>query len=205
MSKVQSVLERLEIEDDQQRENNLPKEQRNRSIPRDTGEFLSVFTRALGARTIVEIGTSVGYSTIWLGMTAKSTGGKVYSYEIDKERITKAQQNLEEAGLSNVVEVIHGGPDDVTFPKNIDVVFFDQEKEDYLRHFDKIFPNVRDGGVIIADNIISHFEELRLYIDHVRDHPECNSVLVPVGKGLEITYKFVDHEFTPFKTEVLIR
>lgn len=205
MSKISDVLNRLEIEDDAQRDQGLPKEKRNRSITRDTAEYISVFSRAVGAKTIVEIGTSVGYSTIWLALTAKTTRGKVITYDIDPKKIEKAKVNLEEAGLSGFVEFIEGSPDDTDIPHNIDLVFMDQEKEDYIRHFDKIFPNVRDGGVFVADNIISHFEELRMYIDHVRDHPMCNSLLLPVGKGLEITYKFTPGESSDYKSDVLIR
>jgi caffeoyl-CoA O-methyltransferase len=205
MKNLFEVLERLEIEDDQQREKNLQSTERNRSIPRDVGEYLSVFLRAMKPKLIVEVGTSVGYSTLWLGMSAKSFGGKVISYEIDSERANKAKQNITEAGLSDVIEIIHSDFNFAEIPNNIDFVFFDQEKSDYVPHFKKIFSKINPGGVIIADNVISHFEELRLYIELVRDNKECDSVMNPIGNGLEVTYKHNTNEFPAFKELTLVR
>lgn len=205
MSLLAEILERLEVEDDQQREANLPPAERNRSIPRDVGEYLSVFIRGMKPMRIVEVGTSVGYSTLWLGMAAKSYGGNVISYEIDENRAIQAAANIKEAGLDNIVQVIHKDVMEAEVPTDIDLIFFDQEKSDYYPHFLQLFPKLKPGGIIIADNVISHFEELRKYIEHVRDHPDCDSVMNPIGRGLEITYKHSETEFEEFKNNVFVR
>ena len=127
---IQDILERLEKEDRTQREQNLPKEVRNRSLTRDSGQFLALLCRMVNAKTIVEIGTSVGYSTIWLAMAAKTTGGRAITYEIDPKKVEMAKKNLQRAGLDEVVTFVLG--DLPNLPEAIDLAFFDQEKEDYL-------------------------------------------------------------------------
>ncbi len=199
---IQDVLEKLEKEDSEQREKNLPKEVRNRSLTRDSGKFLAMLCRMVNAKIIVEIGTSVGYSTIWLAMAAKSTGGMVITYDIDPKKVEKARDNLQEAKLDGVVTFILGDVSDL--PETINLAFFDQEKKDYLRHFKLLFPHIRKGGVIVADNVISHQEELQDYIGHVRSRPECNSIQIPLGKGLEVTYRLRKDELDAFWQEPLI-
>ncbi|MDH5645062.1 MAG: O-methyltransferase [Candidatus Heimdallarchaeota archaeon] len=185
------TLERMQNEDAQQRLDKLPREIRWRSIDRDTAEFITLFARSINARNIVEIGTSQGYSTIWLGLVAKANDGKVISFEIDEKRVIIAQSNIMDAGLDQYVEIIHGDPRENInlLPKSIDLLFLDAEKDDYLAHFIKLFDNIREGGSIVADNAISHFADLREYINHVRLHPQCNSVLIPLGRGIELTLK----------------
>lgn len=198
---IQDILARLENEDRSQREQNLPREIRNRSLTRDAGQFLALLCRMTNARTIVEIGTSVGYSTIWLAMAAKTNGGRVITYDVDPKKVEKAKTNLKEAQLDDVVTFVLGDVPDL--PKDIDLAFFDQEKEDYRRHFELVFPKLREGGVIVADNVISHQGELKDYLHHVRNNPECNSMQIPIGRGLELTYRLKKNDFNAFRHGVL--
>lgn len=191
------LLDDIEVEDMNQRNAKNNKENRWRIIPRDAAEFLSILARAVHAKNIVEIGTSVGYSTIWLAMVARSLGGKVTSFEIDPKKIEIAKSHLNKSGLNDFVEIIHADPinNPDKIPNNIDFVFLDAEKDDYVSHFNTIYDKLNDGGVVVADNIVSHFRDLKEYIGLVRNHDNCNSVMISsIGKGFELTYKFVPGE-----------
>ncbi|MFX0065290.1 MAG: O-methyltransferase [Candidatus Hermodarchaeota archaeon] len=141
MSALFEVLKRLELEDRKQREAGLPPEQRNRSITRTTGQILSMLVRLSKATHVIEIGTSIGYSTLWLALGVKTTHGTVISYEIETARVAQARSNVEQAGLSEVVEVRNEDPRKVELPET-DFVFLDAEKRDYIEHFKAIFPKM---------------------------------------------------------------
>jgi len=206
--KLVELLDRMQNEDADQRLANEPRKKRWRSVPRDTGEFLGVMARATHSKSIVEFGTSHGYSTIWLGLAAKSIGGKVISFEIEEWRYKQATLNIEEAGLQDVVTLHLGNPLDNLnlIPNNIDLLFLDSEKEEYLKQIIAIFSKIKPGGSIIADNIISHFADLREYIEFVRTHNELNSVLFSsIGNGMELTYKLGVDEMNDIAWTSLIR
>lgn len=141
VSALFEVLKRLELEDRKQREAGLPPEQRNRSITRTTGQILSMLVRLSKATHVIEIGTSIGYSTLWLALGVKTTHGTVISYEIETARVAQARSNVEQAGLSEVVEVRNEDPRKVELPET-DFVFLDAEKRDYIEHFKAIFPKM---------------------------------------------------------------
>ncbi|MHA2089350.1 MAG: O-methyltransferase [Candidatus Kariarchaeaceae archaeon] len=190
------LITNMEAEDVEQRERGLSSERRWRSLARSSAELLSLFVRLVRAKIIVEIGTSQGFSTIWLGLGAKSVGGKVISFEISDWRHQKAIENIGEAELSDIVELILGDPllNLDKLPDNIDILFLDAEKVDYLEQVTVLFPKVISGGIIVADNVASHEKELQDYLTFVRNHNECNSILIPIGRGLEITYKIPKNE-----------
>ncbi len=117
--------------------------------------------------------------------------GHVTSFEVSKWRYHQAMRNIKSADLSKFVTLIHDNPITAKskIPKKIDFVFLDAEKEDYIFHFENIFDKIVDGGLIVADNTISHEDILKGYIDYVRSHNNCNSAAVSIGRGLELTYK----------------
>jgi predicted O-methyltransferase YrrM len=186
----------MEVEDVEQRERGLSSNRRWRSLARSSAELLSLLVRLVRAKVIVEIGTSQGFSTIWLGLGAKSVGGRVISFEVSDWRHQKAIENIKEAEISDIVKLILGDPllnlDNV--PDDIDILFLDAEKADYLKQVTVLFPKISSGGIIVADNVVSHEEELQDYLSFVRNHNECNSILIPIGRGLEITYKIPKNE-----------
>ncbi|MHA2274591.1 MAG: O-methyltransferase, partial [Candidatus Kariarchaeaceae archaeon] len=159
-------------------------------------------------KNIVEIGTSVGYSTIWLAMVSKSLGGKVTSFETDPKKVDLAEKHLKIAGLSDFVTILNVNPitnkDDI--PEGIDLVFLDAEKGDYVDHFNAVYEKLNDGGIVVADNIVSHFADLREYIELVRNHDNCSSAMMSsIGRGYELTYKFLPDELQKAPWKVIIR
>ncbi|MHA1629434.1 MAG: O-methyltransferase [Candidatus Heimdallarchaeota archaeon] len=188
---VIKLLKELEELDAEERKKGIPIELRMRNITPDVGLFLNILIKATKAKNILEIGTSNGYSTIWLGLAAKENNGQVVTLEVDPRKINMARANLERAGLSDVVLIIEGDAKETIkiLDKKFDFVFIDAEKEDYKTYFDLIFPKLQVGGLIVADNVVSHAEQLKSYVEHVRSNPKTQSVLLPIGRGEEVTLK----------------
>ena len=186
-----ALLKELEQRDTQERIKGLPSSVRMRNITPDVGLYLNIMIKAVKAKRILEIGTSNGYSTIWLGLAAKENGGQVITLEIDTKKVSMAKENITRAGLTDDVTIIEGDAKATIkqFTQEFDFVFLDAEKEDYIEYFDLVFPIVKVGGIVIADNVISHAEYLNEYLEHVRANPNTQSVLVPVGRGEELTIK----------------
>jgi predicted O-methyltransferase YrrM len=188
---VIDLLKELEAKDAEERVQGLPSSLRMRNITPDVGLFLNILVKSTKATSVLEIGTSNGYSTIWLGLATHENNGQLITLEVDPKKVKMAKGNLEKSGLVNTVKLIEGDAKETLsiLDKKFDFVFLDAEKEDYLEFFHLIFPKLKVGGVIVADNVISHAEDLKDYINFVRANPDTQSVLVPIGRGEELTLK----------------
>jgi predicted O-methyltransferase YrrM len=115
----------------------------------------------------------------------------VITCEINPDHAEEARANFEKAGLSDVIEIIVGDARDTLRAQNsnVDLLFMDAEKEQYETYFDVVYKRIGVGGLFIADNAVSHADDLMDYISYVQNHPSLESVTVPVGKGLEVTVK----------------
>ncbi|HET9490603.1 MAG TPA: O-methyltransferase [Methylomirabilota bacterium] len=179
-------------EDNDARETARPRRMLN--ITRDTGRLLWILVRATGARRILEVGTSNAFSTIWLADAARATGGRVTTLEFNPDKIALARTNLARAGLESVVEVIAGRAAD-TLPGlagPLDLVFLDADRPSYLDYLELVVPKLRPGGLLIADNVTSHAQELEAFLGRVKSHPRLFAVTVPIGNGEEIALKLDD-------------
>lgn len=187
------LLRELEEQDRRERTQNLPREQRARSITREVGHFLALLIRAADSRTILEIGSSIGYSTLWLGLAAETTGGTVTALEHAAWRADQARDHVARAGLQGVVTV-HTA-EAASFLENsgrgreFDFVFLDAEKTDYAQHLEAVYPRVAQGGLIVADNAVSHAADLADFLAAMRSHPQLESVVVPLGRGEAVGLK----------------
>lgn len=184
---IDGLLRELEAADQKQRAEGLDRSERWRSVPRETGQFLYQLTMVRRPDRIVEIGTSHGYSTLWLGLAADRLGAEVVTYEVEAWRHDQAVENVARTGLEETVTAELVDPDFGDYPDGIGLAFVDAEKEDYVDHLRHLEPRLDAGAVVVADNVESHAETLAGYVDYVRGHPDFFSVLVPVGKGLEVT------------------
>jgi caffeoyl-CoA O-methyltransferase len=185
------VLDRLYEDDRAQREAGMPSSQQTRNIERESGHFLHLLVLAMSAKTVFEIGSSNGVSTIWLASALAETGGQVTGTEILSDRVAEANANLAEAGLAEVGRVIDGDARNAVeqLASEIDLVFIDAEKDDYSSHFLAVFDRVRAGGVVIADNVTSH--DCSAYQAMLRDRSDVETVTLPIERGLEFTLKKV--------------
>jgi len=187
--KVRSVLARLEAEDAKEREEGVPREQRARQVARSTGQFLFALVAPQVDCEVLEIGGSRGYSSIWLGAGVRHFGGRVLSLEADPAKIDAWQANVAEAGLDETVELVPGDAF-ANLPQIqdvFDIVFIDAEKEDYERYFELGRPKIEPGGLVVADNVLSHEETLGAYSRARQADPGLVSVTVPLDRGLELS------------------
>ena len=155
------------------------------------GRVLRQLTEAVGAKRVVEIGTSSGYSTIWLAMGARAAGGKVFTHEIDPERIKIARANFEKAGLDDVITIIEGDAHETIkqHEEPIDVVFLDAEKKGYLDYLEKLLPRVRPGGLILGHDMHRPMPDPR-YIEAVTKNPDLDtSFIMMESYGISMTLK----------------
>ncbi len=186
-SPLDTVLDRLYADDARQRAAGLPSSQRTRNLERETGHWLRLLVLATGARAILEIGSSNGVSTLWLASAAAETGGHVTGTELIPERAAAANAHLAEARLGRVATVLPG--DALTAVAGLagpfDLVFIDAEKDDYIAHFERVVGKVRNGGLVLADNVISH--DLSAYQAMLRARPDIETVTVPIGRGVEMS------------------
>jgi predicted O-methyltransferase YrrM len=188
-ARVRSVLDRLYAEDAAQRAANLPSSQRTRNVDREVGRWLHLLARATGARAILEIGSSNGVSTIWFASAVRDNGGHVTGTEILPQRAEEANANLAAAGLDGVARVVAGDARETlsTLVDPLDLVFIDAEKDDYVSHLLAVIDAVRRGGIILADNVISH--DLRAYQGLLRERDDVETVTIPLARGIEFTLK----------------
>ncbi len=188
------TLSELEIRDERERQQGLPSAQRIRALHPKSGKLLSMLVMANKAQRIVEVGTGVGYSTLWLAYAASITGGKVLTCEIDPAKADAARANLTKAGLADYVEILTGDARSLLrqYQEPVDFLFIDAEKGQYETYFDVVYKRLRVGGMIVADNVVSHENELADYTTYMQNHPNLESVTVPLGWGLEITVKVAE-------------
>lgn len=184
-AKARAVLNDLQRLDALEREQGVPRSLRLRQVAPDVGRFLHTLVLATRPRVILEIGTSGGYSTIWLATAARSVDATVTTLEIDPAKVRRAASNLREAGVDNTATIVEADAFDYLRDrrKPIDFVFLDAEKEDYLRFLELIVPLLPVGGLLVADNLISHAEALSQFRQRCESHPRLSAVVVPIGRG----------------------
>jgi caffeoyl-CoA O-methyltransferase len=186
--RARRVLDRLAEQDAAERALGLPQEQRIRALTPATGAFLYGVLLALRPPLIFEAGSAVGYSTIWLALAARAYGGRVIGSEIRPERVAAASANLAAAGLQDVAVVLEGDAAELVRQyERIDFLFLDAEKDDYGRLFLAAFDRVVPGGLIVADNVVSH--DCRAYQEFVRSRSDVLTITIPFERGLEWTIK----------------
>jgi caffeoyl-CoA O-methyltransferase len=187
--RVRAVLERLEAEDEKEREEGASRELRGRQVARSTGQFLFALVAPQWDCEVLEIGGSRGYSSIWLAAGVRILGGRVLSLEHDPAKCAAWRRNVADAGLEEWAELVEGDAFEALpeIEDGLDVVFIDAEKEDYERLFALARPKLEPGGLVVADNVLSHEEALGAYSRARQTDPTLVSVTVPLDRGLELS------------------
>jgi len=157
----------------------------------ETAHLLSIIARSSKRKHLLEIGTSNGYSTIWLAWCARATGGHVISIDNNPEKTTMAQSNLERTGLRGLVTLKTGNAADILqeLTEPIDFVFLDADRGSYPAYFDLLLPKLSPDALILADNVNSHPDEIAGYIKLISEREDFDHVVVDVGKGLSVAYQ----------------
>jgi predicted O-methyltransferase YrrM len=164
------------------------------SIGSDTGTLLNTLIKSAKCHTVLELGTSYGHSTIFFAEAVRTTGGRVISIDISAPKQRYAREQLSAAGLESLVEFVTGDARDVVASLSgpLDFVLIDLWKDLYLPCFDLVYPKLADGSFVAADNILfPDFwrDEMAAYRRHVRSHSDMESILLPVGSGIELNRK----------------
>jgi predicted O-methyltransferase YrrM len=164
------------------------------NITPESGEFLAILVQSAKARRVLEIGTSNGYSTLWLAEAVKAIAGNVVTVEVSAAKAEMARRNLERSGLSPCVrqELMEAGqllgkqP-----PSSFDLVFLDADREQYSAWWPWIQSVLAPGGLLVVDNAVSHAREMDGFIANVRAAPGWRSLVVPIGNGELVALKAV--------------
>jgi caffeoyl-CoA O-methyltransferase len=187
--RVLAVLARLEAEDASEREAGLPAAQRSRQVAPPTGRFLFALAASQAGIEVLEIGGSRGYSSVWLGAGARVLGGRVVSLELDPVKCEAWRRNVSDAGLDEWAELVEGDAHAILAATGdtFDLVFLDAEKDDYEALFALVRPLLEPGGLVVADNVLSHVETLGEYSAARQADATLSSVTVPLDRGLELS------------------
>jgi predicted O-methyltransferase YrrM len=188
VSNLQEVMRELEARDCAERAAGLPSAQRMRALVPEAGQFISIIIRAGGMRRILEIGTSHGYSTLWLASAAQAIGGHVDTLELSPERFAAAREHFQRAGLSDAITQQQGDAKQLLLNMEgpYEFIFIDAEKDDYEDYLDLTLGKAAQGGIIMADNVLSHADQLGHYVEKAQHTAGLLSVTVPVGRGEEM-------------------
>ncbi|MFH1718102.1 MAG: O-methyltransferase [Planctomycetota bacterium] len=161
------------------------------SVSQSDGRLMRMLTESIGAKRVIEIGTSTGYSGLWLALALRSTGGKLITHEIDEGRAKTAKENFKRAGVDDLITVVVGDAHEAVtkYTEPVDVVFLDADKEGYIDYLNKLLPLVRPGGLIFAHNMSRPTPDPR-YIEAITKNPKLDtSFLLMDGSGLGVTLK----------------
>jgi len=181
---IAARMRALEQADAIDRHDGTPQPQRLRQIPPETGQFLALLAATAPAGTFLEIGTSAGYSTLWLALACEAAGRTLTTFEILPEKAKLARETFR---LAQVEDRIHLQEGDALqhIPHYTDIAFcfLDAEKELYADLYEAIVPRMLPGGLLIADNAINHHAILQPMLDRALADPRVDALIVPIGKG----------------------
>ena len=196
------VLEELEIQSqlEKTRQVSIEPQDRMLAITKETGELFNMILHIKKAKTILEIGTSTGYSTIWCADAIKNQSGKIITIEQNPSKIKRAKINFRKANLEKLITILEGTAIQILknwklngkYKEYFDFVLIDADKENVIEYFDLILPMVSTGGVIITDNMLypeKYQKTMKKLSEHIKKHQNLKTITSPIGNGEEITLK----------------
>jgi len=184
----------------------IGKEERIPIVPPESANFLKTLIQMSGAQKILEIGTSIGYSAIAF-CKAMGPNGKVYTIEMDENTIEKARENFAKAGVLNQIIVFQGDAMEILpyMQGKYDMIFMDGPKGQYEEFLDYFLPLLRDGGILVYDNVLFHgmvsgdrklkrrkitiVKRMRSFLKVLSTHPQLHTTILPIGDGISVSIK----------------
>ncbi len=181
---VQARMHYLEEIDARDRQDGTPRSQRLRQITPETGRLLALLAASAPEGELVEIGTSAGYSTLWLTLAARIRGQTICTFELDPEKARIARETFTLAEVESQVELrVEDARVGLKTQDQIGFCFMDLDKEYYQACYDIVVPRLVRGGFLLADNAISHANELDSFLENVSGDTRVDSIVIPIGKG----------------------
>lgn len=182
--KIRRRMRYLERLDAIQRTQNVSDDERLKQIPPATGKFIGILASTTPHGIMLEVGTSAGYSTLWLATVCKKLGRRLVTIERLDSKIRLAKETIEKADIGDVVELVQGDARDlVGLYKGVCFCFLDIDKQHYLETYELIVPNLVSGGMLVADNISSHQHMLGRFVKRVLKDRRVDAIIVPIGSG----------------------
>lgn len=199
---VSKILEELELQSYLEKTRKVTVEPQDRmlAITKETGELFNMILHIKKAKTVLEIGTSTGYSTIWCAEAIKNQSGNIITIEQNISKIKRAKDNFRKANLDNFITILEGTAMQILtelklnkeYDEYFDFVLIDADKENVIEYFDLILPMVSVGGIIVTDNMLypeKYQESMKKLSEHIKKHPNLKTMTSPIGNGEEITLK----------------
>ena len=181
--KIDEVLKKIE---------KLEESQSFGSVPSSTGQFLHMLLLATKAKQVLELGCSLGYSAIWMALAVKENGGHIYTTEIDKQRAHLAKEHFTETKLNNFITLYEKDIFEILANWNhgeIDFVFIDAKKEDYKKYYEVVLPLLKNGGLIVADDVGKFKDQVESFLETVKNDISVVSQFLDIDDGLMLIYK----------------
>lgn len=177
------------MEDADERARGVPMEQRSRQVAATTGQLLFALAASRPGCRVLEIGGSRGYSTVWIAAGARLAGGTVVSLEVDPAKVEAWRDNLRDAGLERVADLVEGDAHETlaALEGEFDLCFLDAEKDDYEELFALARTRLHRGSLVVADNVTSHADTLGAYSAARQSDDSLESVTVTLDRGLEVS------------------
>ena len=177
-------MQYLETLDSQDRQDGTPRLRRLRQIPSETGRFLALMAAGAPQGAYVEIGTSAGYSTLWLALACRETGRTITTFEVLEEKVALARETFRLAQVEDAVTLVAGDArEHLAECNDVAFCFLDAEKEVYADCYDLVVPRLVQGGLLVADNAINHRETLQPMLDRALSDERVDALIAPIGKG----------------------
>ncbi len=187
MAARMTELERLDAAN---RIDGTERSQRLRQVPSEIGRLLAFFAASAPPGRYVEIGTSAGYSTMWLALACRDLGRTITTFEVLPAKVDLARETFRQAGIEDIVELVHGDAREY-LPRLSDIsfCFLDAEKEAYLDCYQLVVPRMVKNGLLVADNAINHAVTLAPFVERAASDPRVDSMVIPMGNGELIARK----------------
>ena len=181
MQRRMKFLERI---DENDRINKTDQLSRLRQVPPETGKFLAILASNCPEGSFIEIGTSAGYSTLWISLAAKERNATIRTFELLDNKIKLARETFTTSGISDFIELIEGDAlKNIPDIEDISFCFIDLEKELYEKCWELISGKIVKNGLVVADNAISHYEEIKPMINKAFADRRFDCLIVPIGAG----------------------
>ena len=178
-------MRELEAIDARDRVDGTPKPKRLRQITPETGRFIALMAAGTPEGIWIELGTSAGYSTLWLALACIKTGHAITTFEILSEKVRLAGETFRLAKVEDIVRLIEGDAREYLEQyEGISFCFLDADKRYYGKLYELIVPRLVQGGLLLADNAISHAEELADMLAAAEADQRVDSLVVPIGRGV---------------------
>lgn len=161
----------------------------NMLVPENDGRLLRVLAQSMGAKHVVEIGTSVGYSGLWFSLALRATGGRLTTFDIDPQRLEQARNNFARAGVSDIITPVLGDAHEQVLKLEgpIDLLFLDADKQGYLDYLQKVRPKLRANGLVVAHNMVYPTPDPR-FIQAITTDPKLETLFLNMdGAGVAVT------------------